>query len=179
MLKTDKPIYKVLLVLNLLLIVLGVVTSVRLFFSSSEWLLIAYRAINIVALVFALFYILYGYTKNAAGYYKTYGYLLFLSILITSITAFQRTTKNLTIISCAALIIVSAILAFGKDLGKKNSFILCGVLVLGELVNSYAVYNLYGLQKTFETCAINLVIVCLYGIMTYAKYLDKAERGTK
>lgn len=179
MLRTDKPIYKVILTLNLLFIATGVIINVTNF-DTSNTIRMLYRIVDIVSLLFALFYILYGYVKNAAGYYKIFGYLFVLSKVITTISAFNPPTPVITYVTSAVALISTLVLAFVKDLGKKLSFVLCGALVLIELINCGLVYSYYGtFAWVIKTRAIDLDIACLYGILTYAKYLDKAERGTK
>ena len=76
---------------------------------------------------------------------------------------------------------------FGKDLGKKVSYILCGINVVFYLLPILGVI-IPGIV-TFENSDLmrsNVVLYCIWLIMalnafvmTAAKYTDKAMRGSK
>lgn len=178
MLRTDKPIYKVILILNLLFIAAGVVFSV-IGIANAD--MNATRIIShitaIASLVFAAFYILSGYRKNAAKYYKVYGALLAIVFLISILSASVNSRGSIgTMVASLSLVLV-LVLLLSENLGKAKSLILCGLLVIINVV-----LLAIGQNATATTVIAKLVkidLVCLYGIMTYAKYLDKAERGTK
>ena len=182
MLRTDKPIYKVILAVNFLLIVIGLVINIRYITNIPDFTTVKllYRIANIIALVSAAFYILLGYRKNAAIYFKLYGLLYLLSQVAVVISAISMATTAITYIICIAAIVITLILVACKDLGKEKSLCLCGLLVLVQFIACIVVYTSYGsLMIVMITRAVDLVLACLYGFLTYAKYLDKTERGTK
>ena len=180
MLRTDKPIYKVILVFNLLLIAAAVVLSIiGICGEVATAIRIISTVIRLLALLFAGFYILSGYSKDAAKYYKLFGIVYLLSTVLGLISCISNTPTVLSVICYVLTIIGILALAFAKDLGKTKSFIICAVLVVLQIALTVSVY----LQADPAIVKINMFIsidlACLFGIMTYAKYLDKAERGTK
>ena len=121
MLRTDKPIYKAILVLNLLFIILCTALSV-VDIGDANLIRVIYRVINIICLLFALFYILYGYRKNAAGYYKTFGFLYIVAQTICLISTFINTKYVIAYIFHIASLLILLVLCLGKDLGKRKSY---------------------------------------------------------
>ena len=178
MLRTNKPVYKVILILCLISI------GVSAYFSccsivNSKGDLIAQIAhsFNIFASVFAAFYILSGYRKNSAKYYKDFG--IFLALSQTAFIckmADNRLYTNLVI--NAIKLIVILVLVLSENLGKTKSLVLSGALVISNVVNVLGlptnsdITHYYGIVTA-------IIIYFLYFVMTYAKYLDKASRGAK
>ena len=77
-------------------------------------------------------------------------------------------------------LMLTLILLLGENLGKQKSFILCGLLValrVALLLNT--IIQGGALTIFLLNNIVNVDLACLYGIMTFAKYLDKTERGTK
>ena len=180
MLRTDKPIYKVILVFNLLLIAAAVVLSIiGICGEGATATRIITTVIRLVALLFAGFYILSGYRKDAAKYYKLFGFLYMLTMVSGIISGIFNTTSALNVI-CDVLIVIGILaLAFAKDLGRTKSFVICAVLVVLQIVLVLLVYFAGDPAVVKIISFIGIDLACLYGIMTFAKYLDKAERGTK
>ena len=82
MLRTDKPIYKAILVLNLLFIIAGIILCANDIVSiNASVSRIISRVVAIACLAFAGFYIISGYTKDAAKYYKMFGALFSIKYL--------------------------------------------------------------------------------------------------
>ena len=181
MLRTDKTIYKVILILNLLFIVAGIVLCVIGIASpDASATRIIMRIAAIVCLIFAAFYILNGYTKNAAKYYKVYGALLAIKHLtgILSGSIESGTPFGIMILSLSLVIVL--VLLLSENLGKTKSFILCGLnVILGVGLLLYSVIKGNIPTILIMSNIVNIDLACLFGIMTFAKYLDKAERGTK
>ena len=180
MLRTDKPIYKVILVFNLLLIAAAVVLSIIGINGEGATLTrMLATVVRLFALLFAGFYLLSGYSKNAAKYYKTFGIIYALTIVVGIITCITNTVFVMDIICSVLLLIGILVLVSVKNLGKTKSFVICAFLVALQIACVVLVY-LEGdpiIVKIDMFMGVDLA--CLYGIMTYAKYLDKAERGTK
>ena len=182
MLRTDKPIYKVILVLNLLFIAVGLVFCVMdICVSADKVCRVVASVLKIVALVFATYYIFKGYEKDAAKYYKSFGICFILAQIASLIGTILDDAKMLAIMPAIVLICL-LVLVFVKNLGKMVSLILCGILVVLNII-SICSLEIWSAEAAFialyGTMFSRLVLACLYGIMTYAKYLDKAERGTK
>ena len=178
MLRTDKPIYKVILILNLLFIVAGIVFSIIGFTNANmNTTRIISNIADIACLVFAAFYIFGGYTKSAAKYYKMFGVFLAVRFFISVLSGSVNSKPTLSIMVATFSLVLILVLLLSENLGKTKSFVLCGLLVIIQLV-----LLIVGKDKSVGFIISNLVrqdLACLYGIMTYAKYLDKAERGTK
>ena len=180
MLRTDKPIYKVILVFNLLLIAIAVVLSVISLNSvGATATRILSTVTKLIALLFAGFYIVSGYVKDAAKYYKLYGFLYMLSILIGLIAKINNGASTTDVICNVLLFAGSFALVFVKDLGKTKSLAICAILVIIQI--PFVISDIIDGDPTIVLINAFMCIdlACLFGIMTYAKYLDKAERGTK
>ena len=181
MLKTDKPAYKAILILNLLLLVAGLVLCVFGIASPDANLyskITRYTAI--VVLIFGDFYILRGHGKDSAKYYKLFGAFYALYIITAIVSISTNATKPMIVAYENASLVIVLVLVLSENIGKLKSFILCGLLVLiniAVLVTNLITGKYIGI--VLSMMFIDIVLACLYGIMTYAKYLDKAERGTK
>lgn len=180
MLRTDKPIYKVILVFNLLLIAAAVVLSIiGICGEGATATRIISAVLRLIALLFAGFYILSGYRKGSAKYYNLFGIIYMFSVVLEIISCLANTAFAMDII-CSALIFIDLLaLTCIKNLGKSKSFVLCGILVLLQIVCAVLVYIESDPIIVKIEMFMGIDLACLFGIMTYAKYLDKAERGTK
>jgi len=132
------------------------------------------HAMTILLLVFAMLYCLTGYKKNSAKFFKAFLYLYtlvsFASILLTRTgPAFLPMLEMLSFgILC--------ILSVSKNLGADNSLVLSianVVISLGRNV-AYAVI----VRQLPGALVGNLLLAVILGSMVYAKYADKASRGT-
>ena len=63
-----------------------------------------------------------------------------------------------------------------EDCGKNPTFITCAILIV---INLVSLFTTDGSQLAFYAVYIKLILSCLCGILAYAKYLDKQERGAK
>ncbi len=180
MLRTDKPIYKAILVLNLILIAAGIVICLfGIFSSEANVVRVLYRLLIIAALIFAAFYIFKGYTKNAAKYFKIFGLLYIYVHLLAIISGTTNGIHADTTVICAVALAVIIFLALSENLGKQKSLICCGLLFA---IKIFAVVYTFVMDSapiaSLLTRFVDLDLAGLYGILTYAKYLDKTERGT-
>ena len=179
MLRTDKPIYKAILVFNLLLIAAAVVLSViGLNGDGTTITRIISVILRLLTLIFAGYYILSGYIKDAAKYLKLFGILYMSSMAVQMISCLTNTAFTMDIIINVLIILCIFALAFAKDLGKTKSFAICAILVILHIVWTVVVYSEGDPTIVKINMFMGIDLACLYGIMTYAKYLDKAERGT-
>ncbi|MBQ0026352.1 MAG: hypothetical protein KBS79_03165 [Lachnospiraceae bacterium] len=178
MLRTDKPIYKVILILNLLFIAAGIVFSVSgIANAEMNTTRIISHIMAIACLAFAGFYIISGYRKNAAKYYKVYGALLAVIFLISILSSSVNLRGPIGIMAASLSLVIVLVLLLSENLGKTKSFVLCGLLVIINIIDFILLQDMSA--NVVITKSIKTDLTCLYGIMTYAKYLDKAERGTK
>ena len=180
MLRTDKPIYKVILVLNIALIGACLYALIHGMITTPLSSTISYISLilKIVSLVFALVYMLYGYRKNVNLYYKgLLATITLLQFINVACLVYLGKGSIATVIS-AVMFGLLLVLTIGNDLGKTKSLVLTSLLFI---LQAYIAYRSYFVGRSAEsiTSLTSLEIICLAGIMTYAKYLDKAERGTK
>ena len=181
MFRTENKIYKLILLLNLFFIVACVFFSVMNILSSLDNALgIVCESTNIIALVFAAFYICFGYHKNAAQYYKVFGVMLIVARIVGLILSLQSPESGVVsaLLSFAQLALL-IVLTFVKDLGEKRSINLCVALMICSILSLIVLILSNGTIKPIITNLVRLDLHSLYGILTYAKYLDKTERGTK
>ena len=180
MLRTDKPIYKAILVFNLLLIAAAVALGIINLSGDGATLTRTLAIIaRLLALLFAGFYIISGYVKDSAKYYKLFGIFYMFSMIIEMIACLTNTAFTMDIISIVLDIVCIFALVFVKDLGKTKSFVICGILVILQIICTILVYLEGDPTIVKIDTFMGIDLACLFGIMTYAKYLDKDERGTK
>ena len=136
----------------------------------------------IVALVASIFYLLSGYKKNSASYYKITIGLLMLAQALYIVNMFYSNMMIAEILLHVISLILIVVLASVKDFGKKNSNIVVILLALCRIVLLIISYNhlssLGNLSITNLCTEIsNLLFVGTIGLMVDAKYEDKRERG--
>ena len=142
--------------------------------------------LSIVGMLAAFGYILLGYSKKAAGLYKTYiiMYILACVISMCGITKYGN-AEIADLMLKLVIFTILIILAFRTDNGKTASYILAGVLVLAALGQIlYAVFGFAAYPQEKVSYAImhriaEFMLASTAGVMVMAKYTDKAERGTK
>lgn len=137
---------------------------------------------NIVALLSAMHYIVRGYTKDSAKYYKVFAGLFALSSLVSLLYMYVDAEDTLFQVASTAVIFgLIIILAVAPNLGKKRSLILCGIAIVIRLADLIVAFftvkeSAWPLWMIYMSYFSQLVLAVLLGIMNYAKYLDKAAR---
>lgn len=178
MLKTNKLLYRIILIFNLIVIAAAAVVCLRVVVSPASNLFFRCSAICALLAIFSAgYYILQGYTKNAAGYYRLFVGLFALALLVDCVFSVVF-TEDFEAMLLPGLAFVVVLLSFiGVDLGRTLSLILCGALVL---ISVGLLLTVLGQgSAAVELGAVRIALACLFGVMTYAKYLDKRARGTK
>lgn len=189
MFKTDNIIYKIILVFNLFCTIGGIATGILIATSDESGILLKISSLcALAALLFAGYYIISGYTKDAAKFYKSFAFLFAVSQLSAMICSLFESTLNIVDITCYFFGLAFIVLMiFKKNLGKKVSLILCGIIIILCVISlSIAIQTATGIDLgdnllgTLTTArgVIQILLGVLFGIMTYAKYLDKDARGT-
>ena len=187
------------IVLNVILILAGVAASVYLIaMPDVSWLQRIFSVIDIFLLAVSFCYMVYGYQKKSALFYKLFTYLFSLRLFLAAISVDANVlavpdmnvpTSGFPIRILLAMIPYTAIflVAFGRDLGKKKSYVFCGVaffsLLLifaltlivtpGQLRNGTVIGTAYVIKS-----GILVLLASLEGLMTVGKYTDKANRNT-
>jgi len=179
MLKTKNATYKVILIVALICIVAALVESAICVSNAAFGVTMQVVCVcNIAALIYAAFYILAGYNKDNANFYKIFGAIYALAQIVD--LAFLGTVNAGYVVMLFAALILAAILVlvFSKDLGKQKSMTICIVLV--ALTAALTICAASGvLVEVVGMYWVKLVLACLYTLMTFAKYVDKAARGSK
>ncbi len=185
--KTEGFIYKVIFVLNIFCIVAGIAISIKNIFNPASGVLMCIGGIlTIIAFLVAAVYVFKGYTKTAAFCFKLFTAVFALSLVLSIIGA-AKINFVPALCECAALVLV-LVITVKKDFGKSNSFSVCGVIAILAIANIIEVIKLNPGVKlsgnNYESLILGrsiaqFLLSYLFGIITYAKYLDKESRGTK
>ena len=140
---------------------------------------------NIIALIFGAIYMLMGYTKKAAPFYKLFA----LALMVTSVFQIALIMSNVIYpLFNSFLYLISlvgtTVLVIAKDLGKVKTYITVFVLLICRLILVLLV--VVGLSNlgsasigVLSAVVSDLLLAGTAAIMATGKYLDKAERGTK
>lgn len=144
------------------------------------------HSINIFTLISGFIYLVYGYRKNAAIYYKVFMGFLMLSqgVLVVELINGKTQSPIYTSIIYSIAFIATVILTTAKDFGKAMTIAIITVLALCRI--AILLINLLS-ADTFDNTAFcqlsldiaNLLLVGTAAIMIAGKYIDKAQRGSK
>ncbi len=138
----------------------------------------------ILALISGFIYLVKGYKKNAAAYFKGYVWIILIADMFAVIVGITEAASYFCKIVWAAALILLAVLAAGKDLGKTKSFavagliLLCKVVLLIPIIMDRSILGAAFVPVILDMIA-QIVRTITTGFMVCGKYLDKAERGTK
>jgi len=130
-------------------------------------------AIYCVTMVFAYFYCFMGYQKDSAKYFKWFCVLYAVYQLGVIVRLAGET--NIGPVVCHAIPIwFMGAFYIAENLGRKKSFVLSGINFIVALVS--LVFGLLDGQVIYPVC--NMTLAFVFIVMIYAKYVDKANRGT-
>lgn len=150
-------------------------------------------ATALLAILSALYYSFRGYSKNAAPAYKVYMFICadyFLALCCANaVNMSQQLGKaavaTLTATNCI-IFGLFLLLAFAKDMGKKQTYALCAVAQILTLVEfalalfvSIRMENVDFAQLIGTRALTRFLLVSIACFMAGFKYADKAKRGTK
>ena len=135
------------------------------------------------AMICGFIYASKGYSKEAHNYYKAMMCFYALSALIMIITAIRTSGFGLGELVAIIKIVLLLILGFGKDLGKKNTWIIFYIVLAIELLFSPTIQLINQLSgeallARIPSAIARLVIAGILGLCIEAKYRDKDARGT-
>ena len=179
MLKTKNSTYKAILILSLICIVAGLVLSALSITGNDSNLPQQIACLfNIAALIYAAYYILAGYSKDAAKYYKTYAAIFALAQIASLGAIGANSSSYLATVLGALTLATILVLLFSKDLGKKKSLSLCIALLVLVALSFCSSLAAVGWSSAFMfPIIVSFVLACILTVMTVAKYVDKAARG--
>lgn len=139
---------------------------------------------TICALISGFLYLVHGYKKNAAAYFKGYVWILLINEIFTVIWNNEIAGSYYLKFIWTISLVLLTILTVGKDLGKTKSFTVAGLFLVGKLI--FLIYFLSKMQALGSSgiylvlgAAGQIVLAITTALMVCGKYLDKAERGTK
>lgn len=168
---------KMLKIVNLGFLIAAIAFTFSDIFSRSGHLLAA-SCVQLLALLSALFYCLYGYKKDTAIYYRTFMALYAFSEIMRIVT-FSSIGNSFKTTLLAIIFGALCVLAEAKDLGKKRSVAIGSIVfvmsVMLPLYNVFIGKAIWGGISKYSDIVLS-IILCL---MILAKYEDKAERGSK
>ena len=188
MLKTKNPVFRIVLIIILLCLIGCIIFGVQTAVSPQTDIYMQISSLcALPAMIFAAYYMLAGYSKGSAGYFKFFLFLFaiyLLSVLVADIAQGRVSGIVLTALSLAVVLVM----LIGKNPGKKVSLTLCVVVIL---VCALEVLLMCCQQPTLFSdsdpagklllgrSATGGLLACLMGVITFAKYVDKEARGTK
>ena len=179
--KTGESIVKKLGAFNVLLLIVAFAACIIALEELALPVSLVRIAFQMIAIAFAFFYAVYGYKKNVARYYKEFLIVLGASRLVMVIVGIIEAKAlgigvGVSTVLFAVSFVLAAILAFVKDLGKTKS--LCAVLAMLVLDVVNEVILLVKFGDVFS--AVIVLAVSFVAVeFVFAKYADKAERGSK
>lgn len=134
---------------------------------------------SLCALVCALVYLIKGAQKSAASWFNLFRMFVALTYFATLLRG-MMVSQNIWACTFAALAFgFICMLIVAMDLGKKVSFILCGLVIVSE-IGSVIVSSINHFTVTrLVTTSSNIVLALLLTALTVLKYIDKTERNTK
>ena len=141
---------------------------------NSEIILVELKLLDfttILALIAALIYCLLGYRKKASPFFKIFLYLFMLHTF-----AYAIAINPPYFVQCICVIQFGLIcaLSLSINLGKTRSYVytlLFMACAIAKIIKLSIVPSAYGSVS-------ELILIMIFGIMVYAKYQDKAARGT-
>lgn len=143
-----------------------------------------FNLLTVMALFIGIWYVLDGYRKQAAVFYKAFLLSQVVETVLLAIIELVFAPKNLmlalvtvTLVFKAAILLLLVLL---KNIGKMRTWLIYGMLfavdVFGIVVIIISTGNgIIGFR--IASCAARLVITGTIGIMIHGKYADKKQRG--
>ena len=176
-----KIAHLILMALTTIITIIGMINMIKRFGGDMNGLVIIRMlssVVRILAMVVGIIYLVSGYKKSSAKYYKLF-FCLMMIALIFRLLVFITTEKNtIMIIGAVATIILAIILMIGKNLGRNKSYALLAILIIIEVLLLLPV-GITGIS--IGQLGGELSMFMLYGtagFMIVAKYLDKGLRGS-
>lgn len=183
----DKNIRKI-SALNALLLLVALILRVSQYEKSANVVMKVDSVICIVAITFGVFYCVKDYRKYSAHNYKIFMILYFISTLISLVTNIYNGVINnalgfnillFKIICLGVIAVCTFLLAFGLNLGKNLSFKLAVISLVFSVIKIVLDLITADLAAGIIPGISNLILSIILCVFVYAKYLDKAARGTK
>jgi len=138
--------------------------------------------VDIIAYLVAMIYCYLGHDKTLAKMFKLFcgvNLVYYIIALISKINFRYNTTSwIISLVAMAVALCIMAIFLFVPNIGKTRSYILAELLIVCSVVEVFI--GFCDINTTYAISMIGRTIMSIiFMIMVYAKYLDKAARGTK
>ena len=166
-------------IINTILIIAAIVLSF-VYKTSDTWGIII-KVAGIVALLAGGVYAVTGYQKDSSDFYKIFMVIYAIHLALFIISGIKNSIDSgdsfVPVIINFIVLVVALVLAFAKDLGKKESFRMAILIFAFQLVNF--IFIIIVNPKYIIPFFVELVLTCLTSLFVAAKYTDKDIRGTK
>lgn len=133
-------------------------------------------ALLILTSVSGIYYILAGGKKKEGAAY--YHWFMVLFAFVGLITLVSLSGSAVSVLCFAVAYGCLCVVAAAKDLGKTKSLILILAVVAAALVQGFLSVNAQGQDVLIRSWTV-VVLALVSLLMTVAKYVDKASRGSK
>ncbi len=187
MINSQKKSMKVLFTISLVLLAVSLLLSIMKFFLPEfNYYALSYfdNSFGVLAILVAFIYVLGGYKKNDAAYYKIFMILVCITnlfVLITDLITTQSVAYASPISGLLRTVVLVnlVILSFAKDLGKNTSIGLASGVFGISLINLIRLAILYSQFNMIIVDVVGTSLAFLVLLLVIGKYMDKTERGTK
>ena len=157
----------------------GASADFRLYYGSFSAGIHIASILNIAALGCGMIYLLQGYSKKAAGCYKAFLALTAVFSVFNIYSSFVLRGIGLHVILLAVKVILLLLLAFGKDLGKRKTWIIFFLIVGIDVFVMFTGKTQSVLAYRIVAYLSKLLMDGTIGLAIRGKYADKDARGTR
>lgn len=134
--------------------------------------------LNFLALVAGIIYIVKGYSKAAAKYYRIFIIFTVLSNLASALASILYQGLDVAFVFKIVKILLLLLLVFGKDLGETNTWVVFGAAIVADLAYDFFFDPVQGGAIHFLALTITrLLCMGTIGFSIYGKFEDKKARG--
>ena len=143
------------------------------------WSYLSYNIAQAIALGCGYVYFAMDYSKKSAVYYKAFLVLVLIANVFPIITMFYYNMNIVELCLACIKIIALLILIFGKDLGKKKTWIVFSIYFIAELLVGVVVITDGNIAVFRIICSISrLLLAGTIALAIMGKYRDKDQRET-
>lgn len=178
------------MLLMIILIVFNLFCLINSFFIKDKmayYLLAALvYASQLAALIAGYIHLRSGYQKTKADYYKAFLLLTALSYIFAMIYQVLTNGFDIAVVFRIVYIAILFVLAFAKDVGEKNTWLLFYILLASDQIA--LILRLIDILPASRPVNTNIALIIMVvttrvllgsiGLSIYGKYADKQNRGT-
>ena len=176
-----KIAHLVLMSLTIIVTLVGMIQMARKFGTGIDGVLVIRlisSVVRIAGMVIGIIYLVSGYKKSSAKYYKLFFCLMTIALFFRQMVFVTNKVNTAMMIGGAVTIILSIVLTLGKDLGRNVSFAILALMIIIEVllkfpisISDISIGQLGGELSMF-------MLFGTAGFMIAAKYIDKSLRGS-